>query len=593
MINSIKARFLLVFILISTVPIVLVSFGIGIKMFSVIEKDGQKRLHAISGQIGTEIESFFEKVEHDVRVVDSVVGIGEAPIERQRELLGSLMLSDNVYQEITLQDNTGNPLVRVSRAQMSTGYEVPDIKDEKLFTQEIVSSGKVAYGFPRFDKKLREPLISLYYPILNPATGKVESVLDVTIRFKTIWNAIARMHDQTGMEIFVTDLSGLVAAHRNPTVVLSGQRLNLPEADGRRINEAGEEVLASTQTIALGNTKLVVLVESPLRVALATAWSSVVINSVIGGVTLLAAVFISLFLSQKFIAPLSSLAKASKELGEGKFPAPLVLTGGKELTQLGVEFNESVERLKTLREALEKSNQDLERRVHVRTQRLALANKELESFAYSVSHDLRAPLRAMDGFGQALDEDYADQLDDTARDYISRIRNAGLRMGTMIDALLSLSRLTRDEVHRSNVDITALAQETVETLRSGQPERDVKVQIASDMSVNGDRKLLIPLIDNLVGNAWKYTSMRENAEIEIGVEEENGEKVFFVRDNGVGFNMEYYSQLFGVFNRLHRNDEFGGQGIGLATAQRIIIKHGGRIWAEGKEGEGAVFYFNI
>jgi light-regulated signal transduction histidine kinase (bacteriophytochrome) len=224
---------------------------------------------------------------------------------------------------------------------------------------------------------------------------------------------------------------------------------------------------------------------------------------------------------------------------------------------------------------------------------LEAANKELEAFSYSVSHDLRTPLRSIDGFSQALLEDYADSLDEHGRDYLHRVRSASQRMSQLIDDMLKLSRVTRTDLRREEVDLSGLAQEiAAEQLRS-QPDRVVDLTIASGLRVHGDQKLLRIAIENLLGNAWKFTGKRFGARIEFGMTHRGGAAAFFVRDNGAGFDMAYVGRLFGAFQRLHDSHEFPGTGIGLATVQRVIIKHGGRIWAEGKVNEGATFYFTI
>ncbi len=235
----------------------------------------------------------------------------------------------------------------------------------------------------------------------------------------------------------------------------------------------------------------------------------------------------------------------------------------------------------------------LEERVAKRTAELLAINKELESFSYSVSHDLRAPLRSIDGFSQALLEDYNEQLDEVGRDYLRRVRKASQRMGQLIDDLLKLSRLTRGEMHRGPVNLSAIAREIAAELRMRDPARNVRFNIADGLVTQGDARLLRIALENLLDNAWKFTGKREKAEITFDATEINGQTTYFVRDNGVGFDMTYANKLFGAFQRLHAAHEFEGTGIGLATVQRIIHRHGGRIWAESTVGQGATFYFTL
>jgi PAS domain S-box-containing protein len=239
-------------------------------------------------------------------------------------------------------------------------------------------------------------------------------------------------------------------------------------------------------------------------------------------------------------------------------------------------------------------NEELERRVRDRTAQLEAANRELESFSFSVSHDLRAPLRSVDGYSQALLEDCAALLDETGREHIQRIRNASQRMAQLIDGLLSLSRLTRLEMQHERLSLSALARGIVLELQQRNPERQVEFVIADGLEVKADARLMRAALENLLENAWKYTSGHARARIEFGaLPQTAGPPAYFVRDDGAGFDMAYADRLFVAFQRLHSAQEFPGDGIGLATVQRIVHRHGGRVWAEGAPGQGAVFYFSL
>lgn len=260
-----------------------------------------------------------------------------------------------------------------------------------------------------------------------------------------------------------------------------------------------------------------------------------------------------------------------------------------KLEEANAELTKEIRERRRVEEDMRKLNADL----LDRTTQLEASNKELEAFSYSVSHDLRAPLRGIDGFSQAVLDDYHDKLDDKGKQYLQRVREASQRMAKLIDAMLNLARLIRAELTFEPVDLSDLGRSILADLRKADPERQVEIVVADNLRATADPNLTRVVLENLLGNAWKFTSHEDYARIDLGMTYHYSEPVFFVRDNGVGFDMTYVDKLFGAFQRLHAVSEFQGIGIGLATVHRIIQRHGGRIWAEASVGKGATFFFTL
>ncbi len=305
---------------------------------------------------------------------------------------------------------------------------------------------------------------------------------------------------------------------------------------------------------------------------------------------------LSAWLGRGVLRSVAELTAGFERFGRGEFNAPIPAVSRDELGDVAQRANQMAKDLKRLHEereqtihALAQSRQELA--VALEATKTTLA--ELEAFSYSVSHDLRAPLRGIDGFSQALLEDYADQLDDQGKHYLQRVRAGAQRMGELIDDLLKLSRVSRAEMRTSPLDLSLLAREVADRLKQSEPQRQVELVIAEGLTAHGDPQLLRVALENLIGNAWKFTSKKADARIEVGRALRDDRAAFFVRDNGAGFDMAYVGKIFGAFQRLHEATEFPGTGIGLATVQRVIQRHGGKLWAEGEIDKGATLYFTL
>jgi signal transduction histidine kinase len=386
----------------------------------------------------------------------------------------------------------------------------------------------------------------------------------------------------------------------------------LPEADGARV-EGNDLVVFKRVTNdreILGTVYLRAQYELYDRLL-----AYLGIAALVTAVAMLVAYIFSNWVQNVLVLPLIAIAKVAAEVTEKRnFALRAEKLSDDEIGLLADSVNTMLEEIGRATRELEASNREsarevserrraeeevlrlnaeLEKRVAERTAQLEYTNGELEAFCYSVSHDLRAPLRAIDGFSQALIEDFPKDVPEDAQRFLKRIRSSTQRMGQLIEDLLNLSKVSRGELQRQDVDLAGVARLVVEDLQQRDPSRKVEISIWDGMQANADPRLLRAAFENLIGNAWKFTSKAQQARIEIGVLRDGAQASFFVRDNGAGFDMAYADKLFGAFQRLHSANEYQGTGIGLATVQRIVHRHGGRIWADAKPGKGAVFFFTL
>src|SRR5881409_2980535 len=379
-----------------------------------------------------------------------------------------------------------------------------------------------------------------------------------------------------------------------------------PQPDGHRF-EGGR--LVGFTPVAQGGKRLGTLyIASDTKDVSDALRLSGVIAIVVLAIAMLAAYALAAALQGRISAPILALAETATAVSTRQdYSVRAPKLGEDELGTLTDAFNQMLVRIEDQKDELQRHAADLERRVEERTHELQerneslrrnaaellAANTELDAFAYSVSHDLRAPLRSIDGFSQVLLEDYAAQLDEAGRESLRRVRAATQRMGTLIDDLLKLARVTRVEMRTEFVDLSVMAREIVADLQRTTPERQVEFAIAPGLKARGDARLLRVALDNLLRNSWKYTAKQPQPRVQFASVEANGGRAFMVRDNGAGFDMKYADKLFGVFQRLHSAADFEGTGIGMQSLRRIITRHGGRIWAEGAVDQGATFYFTL
>lgn len=484
---------------------------------------------------------------------------------------------------------------------------------DRSYFRRVVEKKQFSIGDFQIGRLTGQPGLNFGYPVFDEH-GEFRRVLFASLKLSLLSEAVAHIRLPPGGAVTVIDRGGNVLARYPEPEQWVGKSLSgVPFV--RRILEQQANVyempgvdgvpgLHAVTPISDGQSaSLFVSVGVPTKASFAAANAALLINVVVlalVGVTVLLAA--QRYAQRFFLRPVDALVGVVKRLANGDLSARAgTIRGASELMHLGHAFDEMADRLQRrqdeigqAQEQISRLNADLERRVRERTSQLEAANEELEAFSYSVSHDLRAPLRHIDGFSDLLAKHLKDGLDDKAKRFLKTISESAKRMGMLIDDLLVFSRMGRADMRQATVDLEQAVRETIQSSQHECEGRNIVWKNGRLPKVKADPPMLRQVLANLIGNAVKYTRPRDPAEIAIGCTEESGQEVvIFVRDNGVGFDMKYAEKLFGVFQRLHRAEDFEGTGIGLANVRRIILRHGGKTWAESKVGEGATFYFTL
>ena len=516
--------------------------------------------------------------------------------EEQKLLLDSLLGLHPAFWKLALLDADDRVLVQSARLSLA----LPWLFDDQFRREGLAAVRRKKRYISKvyLDPVTREPLVTLAVPVTD-ALRDFRGSLVTEVNLMFMWDLVAQLKVRETGVAYVVNRQGDLIAFGDSTRVLRGENVSFIKpvdefmrspADAHPAGVTSYRGIMGDTVVgtfaALGIPDWAVVTEVPwgnaYREVIRQAFVSIAITSAMA----LLACIVGVYVARRLAVPLVTLTETAMHIAEGRRESPARVSGPREVTQLAKAFNSMTAQV---RQSLE----GLEQRVAERTTELETANKELEAFSYSIAHDLRAPLRAIDGFTRILVEDHLPAGDARARHVADVVRKETRRMALLIDGLLAFSRLSRVAIQPAPIDMNALAASVYDELASPRDRRRIDFHVDALPRALGDPVLIRQVLVNLVSNAIKFSSKKERACIEIGGREAEHEAVYFVRDNGLGFDMHYAGKLFGVFERLHSEQEIEGTGVGLAIVQRVITRHGGRVWAEGLVDRGATFYFSL
>lgn len=583
--NSIRSRLTLAFLGLAVVPLLIVGFIQISQLYRVQTQEAILLQREIAERLSAQVQSLIQGLESQLQTLINVADLLNIQTDQQRLVLSIFHSRQPGIDRLYLLDADGHILFDHSRVNLNQGTAFPLPQTMDSLTVSL-SGGKTFFGPVRIDAASGEPLMIMVVPIFVLDSGKLEGMIVADVRLKAVWDLVARIRPANSGVSFIVDSEDRIIAHSNPSVVLRETRFDQQRADGIQIGQSGQQSVLVSQVISFGIQSFHVFVESPVFEALSLTIQTISIMLILVVIASLIAGSLGSLMVRRIVRPIEDIAASARAINAGDLSRRVAIQSRDELGVLAIAFNGMTTQLKALID-------DLEKRVRERTQKLEAANNELEAFSYTVSHDLRAPLRQIDGYVDLLTSSCRADLDEKGLHFLDAIVDSTRQMRELINDLLQFSRIGRAEMRMEAVDMNQVLQEALASVQESCSGRAIEWIVGMMPVVRGDSILLRQVWINLLGNAVKFTRAKESARIEVGCSEHEREIVFVVADNGAGFDMKYADKLFNVFQRLHSEDEFEGSGIGLAIVRRIVERHGGRIWAEGEEGRGAKFSFTL
>jgi signal transduction histidine kinase len=606
---SIKRKLLLFSLCISLIPILVITTIFYLSARGSLEKQINQKMIAVAESKALHVETFLKTIRgrtidfcsdgyirDKLDIIDQKALLEQdAVIDLGLHLKNNKMPLDPDIAAITILNTTGTVVASTIKSAIGN-----DFSDHEEFVHIMGKNKKEVFTHhPHFQEYLSHNTMEVAAPVTSMESGQIigmiinaynqEIINNITSNRKGMGNSgeiVIGLKDGETIQFintlkYASDAATILKIPLNDQaaepmrLALEGNYGTIIGPDYRDIN-----VIAAYQYIPSMGWGLVAKMDKSEAFEPLKLLSTIAIT--LGGITSITAIAVCVLFAVSSSRSIKELTGATQKLADEDQNYRIKVNRKDELGVLANSFNDMARKL----------SGEIEEHKHSKDE-LAASNKELEAFCYSVSHDLRAPLRSIEGFSKALEDDYAEKLDPQGKDYFQRIRRASRHMSQLINDLLNLSRITRSRLNFGIVDLSAMVEKVATDLRDLHPDRKVELIIPKEVKAEGDENLLLIALDNLLSNAWKFTKKTTHAKIEFGVNHHDDKDVYFIRDNGAGFEMEYVKKIFVAFQRLHNKSEFEGTGIGLATVQRIIHRHGGRIWAEGEVERGATFYFTL
>jgi signal transduction histidine kinase len=574
--GGVRRRLTSAFVVLSVIPLVAMGALFARLSFVMLEKQALDAERRLANHGAALLHSYLSELETELSLTGNLQDLRSLGQMKQSSRLALLAAHEHAFEELVLLDDRGHVAAHASRQRLVSHEGVAWQSSEEFRAPTI--SLLPYYGPMEIDSGTGEPTLLMSLPMLDLHSGRPWAVLVARVGLKRIWDLIAGLPVGRGESLYVVDSAGAVVAHQDPSVVLRGTHFGVPLTEGIARGLYGTQAVVAVDTVEAGNRRFSVVAEQAVGEAFALGFKAVQITVIVTLAALAAAFVFAMLVMRSLLYPLTAMAETARAVAAGELSKRVAVSRKDELGVLAEALNAMAAQLQGDIDSLEK--------------RVAERTAELEAFSYSVSHDLRAPLRAMNGFSRIVLEEDAALLPPESVRRLNLIQDNSRRMSELIDALLDFSRLGRHALARRKADTAALVREALDVVAAEQGQRRIEFIIGDLPPCECDPILLKQVWVNLISNAVKFTRGREGTWIEIGcLAGEGAGRVYFVRDNGVGFDMRYADKLFGVFQRLHSTEAFEGNGIGLATARRIVTRHGGRMWAEAEVEKGATFYF--